>query len=90
MSKKNNKEEIENSIEDINGGLSKKELYELKKKEKEKERKKKNKKNKVNKRVNKVKKTSHQTSLVGRIFATVMLVLMVGSLVATISYYFRY
>lgn len=71
----------EKIIED-NNNLSKKELYDLKKKNKlkikEKEQKKEKKKGK-----------KHQTNLIGRIFAIVMLLLMLGSIVATISYSFR-
>lgn len=68
--------------------LSKKELYDLKKKEKQEE-KEKNKKVNNKKKVNKKKKKTYQTNMVGRIFAIVMLVLMLGSIIATISYYFR-
>ena len=73
--KDNIKEEItENS-------LSKKELYDLnKKKKKNKETTKKNKKKKD--------KKTYKTNLAGRIFAIIMLLLMAGSVLATISYYF--
>lgn len=87
MSKKFKKSKKEEVIEVTNEGeLSKKELYDLKKKEKENQKrkieKKKAKKNSKNKK-------TYQTNLAGRIFAFVMLILMVGSVIATISYYFR-
>lgn len=66
--------------------LSKKELYDLKKKEKIAELNKKNKRKKIRKRKN---KKTYQTNLLGRIFAIVMLILMIGSMIATISYSFR-
>ena len=43
---------------------------------------------KNNKHKKKKKKKTYKTNLAGRIFAIVMLILMVGSVVATISYYF--
>ena len=64
---------------------SDKELYDLQKQEKlklrEKEKKKKKKK--------KSSKKTYKTNLFGRIFAIAMLILMIGSVIATISYYFR-
>ena len=64
---------------------SKKELYDLEKLKKQEEREKKQKKKKKNGK-KKVKKT-YQTSLGGRIFAVVMLVLMIGSVIATVGTY---
>lgn len=87
MSKRYKKRKIEIEQEEPKEGeLSKKELYDLKKKEKEKEKKKTEKKK--SKKREKNKKT-YQTSLVGRIFAIIMLILMIGSVIATISYSFR-
>lgn len=88
MSKKYKKKHEKDVIEDINendSGLSKKELYDLEKKKKN-ELKEKNKTKKTNKL--KKKKKTYGTNLAGKIFAIVMLVLMVGSVIATISYYF--
>lgn len=80
---KHEKNEIE--IEESNESLSKKELYDLKQKEKiakkEKLEKKKLKKKKS-------KKKTYQTNLVGRIFAIVMLILMIGSVIASVATYF--
>ncbi len=91
MSKKYKKKH-ENIIDEEtnidNDSLSKKELYDLeqkkKREKKEKEKVKKDKKNGKNKK----KKKTYKTNLAGRIFAIVMLVLMLGSVIATISYYF--
>lgn len=66
--------------------LSKKELYDLKQKEKKEAKAKLN--NKKSKKKKKAKKT-YKTNLAGRIFAIIMLLLMVGSVIATISYSFR-
>ena len=87
MSKKSKKKHIENeSINENNNSLSKKELYDLKQKEKKEQKNKTAIKN--NKHKKKKKKKTYKTNLAGRIFAIVMLILMVGSVVATISYYF--
>ncbi len=88
MSKKYKvKHEEEKNIneEEINNNLSKKELYDLQKQEKLKLREKANKKSKKNKS----SKKTYKTNLAGRIFAIAMLILMIGSVIATISYYFR-
>ena len=72
-------EEIVNEEE-----LSKKELYDLNKEKKQnslKEKKKKKKKKNENK--------TYKTSLAGRIFAIIMLILMLGSVIATIATYMR-
>ena len=65
--------------------LSKKELYDLNKKEKEIAKIKHNKKNS-----GKNKKASRQTNLVARIFAIFMLVLMIASVVASAIAYLAY
>lgn len=89
MSKRYKVKHDENNdiIEDNDNGLSKKELYDLKKKEKLKEKEKSIKKN--SKKKNSNKKKTYKTNLAGRIFAIVMLLLMLGSVIATISYSFR-
>ena len=71
-----------------NPTLSKKELYDLEKEKKIAEKEKKRKK--IEKKQNKSKKNkkTYKTNLAGRIFAIVMLILMIGSVIATISYYF--
>ena len=79
------KEKEEEKTKDENT-LSKKELYDLKKQEKIAEQAKKNKRKKIRRRKN---KKTYQTNLFGRIFAIVMLLLMIGSMIATISYSFR-
>lgn len=63
-------------------GLSKKELYDLEKERKLKEKEKLEKKKKV---VSKKKTTNktYQTNLAARIFAIIMLILMVGSILAS-------
>lgn len=76
--KKNHLEE--EPKENNDNGISKKELYDLKKKEKNCKKKKNTAKKK--------KKKQYQTSLAGRIFAFIMLILMIGSIIATISYSF--
>lgn len=76
-----NEEEITNN----SNNLSKKELYDLQKQEKLKLREKASKKSKKNKS----SKKTYKTNLAGRIFAIAMLILMIGSVIATISYYFR-
>ena len=69
--------------------LSKKELYDLNKKKRDALKLKEEKKKKNNKaKANRSGKT-YQTNLAGRIFAIVMLVLMVGSVIATIAAYVR-
>ncbi len=78
-------EEIEEVIDEEE--LSKKELYDLNKQKKLKEKEKNIKKNKSNKK--KKKTSTYQTNLAGRIFAIVMLILMLGSVIATISYSFN-
>ncbi len=88
MSKKYKvKHEEKNDIneEEITNNLSKKELYDLQKQEKLKLREKASKKSKKNKS----SKKTYKTNLAGRIFAIAMLILMIGSVIATISYYFR-
>ena len=88
MSKKYKvKHEEKNDIneEEIVNNLSKKELYDLQKQEKLKLREKASKKSKKNKS----SKKTYKTNLAGRIFAIAMLILMIGSVIATISYYFR-
>ena len=79
----------EEVIEDekVDGELSKKELYDLKKQEKEAAKKKEISKKKSS--VKKKGKKTYQTNLAGRIFAVVMLILMVGSVIATIASYMR-
>lgn len=81
---KHNKEEIEEVVNEDE--LSKKELYDLNKKKKLREKEKLSKKNDSKK---KKKKSTYKTNLLGRIFAIVMLILMIGSVIATISYSFN-
>ena len=64
--------------------LSKKEQYDLEKQKKETE---KNKQKKKNNSTKKKPRKKHQTNLGARIFATIMLILMIGSIVATIAAY---
>ncbi len=92
MSKSYKKKRVkdEEEIKEVDEStLSKKELYDLNKKKRDalklKEEKKKN-NNKA--KANRSGKT-YQTNLAGRIFAIVMLVLMVGSVIATIAAYVR-
>lgn len=85
MKKKTINEE-ENNVEKKNS-LSKKEIYDLNKKKKE-ESKQKKKKTESKQKKNKQKKT-YTHNLGARIFAIIMLVLMIGSIVATISMYIR-
>ena len=68
--------------------ISKKELYDLEQKKKREKKEKERAKNNKKKSNNKKKKKTYKTNLMGRIFAIVMLILMVGSVIATISYYF--
>lgn len=87
MSKKYKVKQNKEKIEENNGTtLSKKELYDLKQKEKKENQAKNNKKKKTKK---KNSKKTYKTNLVGRIFAIIMLILMLGSVIATISYSFR-
>lgn len=82
--KKNEQEEV--IVEEV--GLSKKELYDLEKKkrleQKEKKEKKKTKKISSKKKAN---KKTYQTNLAGRIFAIIMLILMIGSVLASAAAY---
>lgn len=90
MSKKYKKKNIdvldEEVVEDSEEVLSKKELYDLNKKKKDEEKKKNMKKKKGNK---KKKSDEHQINLMGRIFAIIMLILMIGSVVASIASYIK-
>ncbi len=86
MSKKYRKKiEKEEEISDNETELSKKEQYDLMKRKKEEE------KAKIRKKQEKKKKkkstNSHQTNLAGRIFAVIMIILMIGSVVASIASY---
>ncbi len=91
MSKKYKQKHDKNTEEEVieeESTLSKKELYDLEKKKKiEKREKEKSKQVKKNSKSKKKKKT-YKTNLAGRIFAILMLILMAGSVIATISYYF--
>lgn len=82
---KHSKKEDEEELFD-ESTLSKKELYDLNKEKKLKEIEK-SKKKKDNKK--KKKKSTYKTGLVGRVFAILMLILMLGSVIATISYSFN-
>ena len=84
--KQKHETKIENDINIDNNGLSKKELYDLKQKEKKEKKEKLTKKTKKKKK--KSSKKTYKTNLAGRIFAIIMLILMAGSVIATISYYF--
>lgn len=85
---KNKRNEDEDDIlNDEEENLSKKELYDLNKKKKINEKEKNLKKVKIKKK--KKKNSTYQTNLVGRIFAIIMLILMIGSVIATISYNFN-
>lgn len=79
------KREQEVAIEE-NDTLSKKEQYDLEKSkrlvQKEKEQKK-----KKNSQKKKTSKKNCQTNLAGRIFAVVMLILMIGSVAASVAAY---
>ena len=83
---KNKSAEVE-KVEVDDSTLSKKELYELNKKKKD-EIKRKNNRHKENDKKKSGSKT-YQTNTLGRIFAFVMLILMVGSVIATIAAYIR-
>lgn len=82
--KKREQEDI--NIEEV--GLSKKELYDLEKKKKleQKEKTEKKKMKKISSK-KKISKKTYQTNLAGRIFAVVMLLLMIGSIVASAAAY---
>lgn len=79
----------ENIIEENNNGLSKKEIYDLKQKEKKAMKEKIAKKNKTKKVKKKSKNKTYSTNLAGRIFAIIMLLLMAGSVITTVFYYFN-
>lgn len=72
--------------ENDSSNISKKELYDLQKQEKLKKKAKENKKKDKKK---KNKKSTYKANLGARIFAITMLILMLGSVIATISYYFK-
>ena len=80
-----------NTIEENNNGLSKKEIYDLKQKEKKaiKEKLAKKNKSKTKKVKKKSKNKTYSTNLAGRIFAIIMLLLMAGSVITTVFYYFN-
>lgn len=83
---KNKKANEEIETIDEYEGLSKKEIYDLNKKKKE------NIKRKTSKDKKKAKKTSskkHPTNILTKVFAIFMLILMVGSVVASIAAYIR-
>ncbi len=91
MSKNYKQKHDKNINEDINidnTSLSKKELYDLEQSKKREKREKEKAKNDKKNSKNKKKKKTYKTNLAGRIFAVVMLILMLGSVIATISYYF--
>ncbi|MBR3162274.1 MAG: hypothetical protein IKF19_06055 [Bacilli bacterium] len=90
MSKKYKQKHDKNSEEEIieENTLSKKELYDLEQKKKRENREKEKAKNNKKKNKDKKKNKTYKTNTLGRIFAIFMLVLMVGSVIATISYYF--
>ena len=70
--------------------ISKKEQYELMKKKKEESKLKKDKKNSKKIKSKKKQKKTYQTNLGARIFAIVMLILMIGSVVVSVAAYFTY
>lgn len=74
------KHKQENKIIENNKILSKKEEYDLNKQKKEQKKLKKNTKKKK-------KRKNYQTNLGTRIFAIIMLLLMAGSIIATIATY---
>jgi lipopolysaccharide export LptBFGC system permease protein LptF len=86
--KKKHEDKKKDIIENNDNKLSKKELYDLKQQEKRKQKEKELKKIKKKTKKKKDKKT-YKTNLIGRIFAVLMLILMAGSIIATISYSFR-
>lgn len=71
----------------VSSELSKKEIYDLKQKEK-KEAKEKEKAKTQAKKKKKVSNKTYRTNKLGRIFAIIMLILMVGSIIGTFAYYF--
>lgn len=79
--KKRVEEEITPEVEEV---ISKKELYDLNKSKKLAIKEKKQKKKSNN---NKKKKKTYKTNLGARIFAIIMLILMIGSIVASIGAY---
>lgn len=79
--KKNEVKEIENTNE---YELSPKEIYDMNKEKKLKEKKK-----KENTPSKKKKKKTYETNLAGRIFAIIMLLLMIASVFGYIVSYFR-
>ena len=84
--KKQNKQK-EEIVEVDKNTISKKELYDLEKKKKLEQKEKKNKKK--DKKKKKKNRNTYSTNLAGRIFAIVMLILMIGSVVASIAAYVR-
>ena len=84
--KQKNTKKNEEIIVETNTNLSKKELYDIEKKKKIEAKEKKN--NTKQKKKNNKKKKTYSTNIAGKIFAIVMLILMIGSVIATISYYF--
>lgn len=76
--------QTKNQQEETTTNLSKKELYDLNKQKKQLEKEKQKKKSNSTK---KKKKKTYQTSLMGRIFAFIMLILMVGFIIATVAVY---
>lgn len=65
--------------------LSAKELYDIKKEQRQKEKQKKDKKSKKKKK----KFKTYETNLAGRIFAFIMLLLMIASVVGYVVSYFQ-
>lgn len=91
MSKKykiKNKATTKKGIEEEKNTLSKKKAYDLMQQEKRAKKEKEHLKRKIHQKRKKTKKT-YQTNTAGRIFAIVMLLLMLCSIIATISYSFR-
>ena len=87
--KKKNVKDEESILVNDSEGLSKKELYDLNKKKKEEAKNKSLKKKEKKKKKSKSSDGTYQTGLLGRIFAVVMLILMIGSVVASIASYIR-
>lgn len=84
---KKKKEQEEVVIEETR--LSKKELYDLEKQKKleQKEKDQKKKEKAFSKKKKMANKKTYQTNLAGRIFAVVMLILMIGSVMASVAAY---
>lgn len=82
---KHNKPNEEN--DNVNSGLSKKEIYDLKQKEKKEAKEKEKAKTKAKKK-KKISNKTYRTNKLGRIFAIIMLILMLGSIIGTFAYYF--